>query len=94
MHDLWLSLMLRHGDRMPLEQDVAIDAASYPYVDRLLADIALEYPDVRILSIIATAGGLHIDYALPSGGDDDLVLHARFDEWLRRYTKIGGDDHA
>lgn len=94
MHDLWLSLMLRHGDRVPPQDNVAIDAESYPYADRLFADIVDEYPDAQILSIIAAAGRLHIDCALPSGGDHDLVRHARFSEWLRQYTAIGDDDHA
>lgn len=89
MHDLWLSLMLRHGDRVPPEDAVAIDVDSYPHVDRLLTDFAVEYPDVRILSIIAAECRLYLDYALPTGGDHDLVRHARFDQWLRQYTTSG-----
>ena len=82
--DLYQALLAKHGDRMPPEPEVFLRPGWVPLVDRLLTDIAREYPDARIVALTA-AGWLHIDYSLPTNGDHDWTRHVKFDRWLQRY---------
>ncbi len=82
--ELYHSLVAAHGERMPPESEVFIRCGWVPLIDRLMTDIAREYPDVRILSIVS-ATWLQVDYALPTNGDHDWTRHVNFDRWLQRY---------
>ncbi|CUX03404.1 hypothetical protein [Agrobacterium genomosp. 2] len=82
---LYTDLAAKHGDRMPPESEVFIRRGWVPLVDRFMTDLARDYPDVRILGIVA-ATWLQVDYALPSGGDHDWMRHLGFDRWLQRYV--------
>lgn len=81
----YADLEAKHGDRMPLESKVFVRRGWVPLIDRLLTDLAREYPDVRILGFVA-ATWMKVDYALPSGGDHDWMRHINFDRWLQRYV--------
>lgn len=83
--DLYLALVARHGDRVPDEMSVLLRPGWYPIVDKLLTDVAREYPDVRILSLVARRGWLHVDYALPTGGMHDWIRHSHFGKWLQGF---------
>lgn len=83
--DLYHALVSKHGDRVPDELSVLLRRGWYPIADRLFTAIALEYPDVRILSLVARRSWLHVDYALPAGGQHDWLRHSRFGHWLQNY---------
>lgn len=82
--DFYADLIAKHGDRMPPEAEAFIRPGWVPLIDRLMTDLAREYPDVRILGLVA-GGWLQVDFALPSGGNHDWVRHINFDKWLQRY---------
>jgi hypothetical protein len=83
--DLYQTLLAKHGERMPAESEVFLRPGWVPLVDRLLTDIAREYPDARIVGLVG-CGWLQIDTSLPTNGDHDWTRHVKFDRWLQRYV--------
>lgn len=84
--DLYHALVSKHGDRVPDELSVLLRPGWYPIADRLFMALALEYPGVRIRSLAARRGWLHVDYALPTGGQHDWLRHSHFDKWVQRFV--------
>ncbi|MGO7273897.1 hypothetical protein ACCT18_01165 [Rhizobium ruizarguesonis] len=82
---LYADLFAKHGTRMPAESEVFLRPGWVPLVDRLLTDIAREYPDARIVGLVG-CGWLQIDTSLPTNGDHDWTRHVKFDRWLQRYV--------
>ena len=81
--DLYAELVAKHGDRVPPQSEVFLRRGWVPLVDRLLTDIASEYPDARIVGLCG-CGWLHIDTSLPVDGRD-WTRHIALDRWLQRY---------
>lgn len=82
--DLYAALVAQHGDRVPPLSEVFLRRGWVPLVDRLLTDLAREYPDARIVALTG-CGWLHIDYLLPLGAEHDWTRHAALDRFLQRY---------
>lgn len=77
--------MSKHGDRVPEETFVLLRGGWYPIVDKMFTGLALHYPDVRIRSLIARRGWLHIDYALPTNATHDWIRHSKVDKWFQGF---------
>lgn len=84
--DLYQQLVARHGQRVPEDACVLLRPGWYPIADRLFTRLALEYADVRIRSLVARRGWLHVDYALPTNGMHEWIWHGRFDKWLQGFV--------